>query len=118
MSRVCYKIRTLVPRINSEPGLRMKDNSPIELCVSKYALFCVSMPSKHKELLEITASCFTDDFSIPCSDMLGTLTGISGSAALAVAPPTAAPCVRFRSIDAAGGAPPIADAAEINMNKN
>ena len=38
----------------------MEDNYPIELCVSQYALFCVSMPSRHKELLEITASCFTD----------------------------------------------------------
>ncbi len=66
MPRLCYKIGTLVARINNEPGLRMKDNSPIELCVSKYALFCVSMPSRHKELLEITACCFTDE----CSHLL------------------------------------------------
>ncbi len=64
----------------------------------------------HKNNLTIDQAC--RDNSIPCSDMLGTLTGISGSAALAVAPPIAAPWVRFRSIDTAGGAPPIADAAE------
>ena len=80
MPRLCYKISTLVARINSKPGLRMKDNSPIELCVSKYALFCVSMPSRHKESLEITASCFTYDdlqrfffrppkvFELPCNN--------------------------------------------------
>ncbi len=48
MSRLCYEISTLVARINSEQGLRMKDNSPIELCVSKYALLCVSMPSTQR----------------------------------------------------------------------
>ncbi len=64
MPRVCYKISTLVARIKSEPGLRMKGNYPIELCVSTYALLCVSMPSRHKESLEITASCFTDAVKI------------------------------------------------------
>ena len=40
----------------------MKDNSPIELFVSKYALLCVSMSSRHCDIesLEIIASFFTD----------------------------------------------------------
>ncbi len=39
MPRLCYRISTLVARINSEPGLRMKDNSPIELLLANMLSF-------------------------------------------------------------------------------